>query len=332
VNRWALIALAACRYNFDPRADGAPDRPNYAFFTSTYVDSTFGDIANADASCQAFADAAGLDARFIALVGTQSRDVRARVDGSRGWVDVAGVPIVDQPANWFDGSMFHPLRRDERNELVGLRDARIGDSFGDCAGWTSNTVLVSSSIVFSTQTFRLDGTTHECSGQDSLVCIETGHIAAVAVQPQAGRFAFVSAGSFVAGGGLASADALCAGEAAAAGLPGTYLAALGSSAGAAFSRFSLTGPTWVRPDGIPLAATAADVAFAPYLDSFASLHADRSPANYYIWTGDSMNCTDWTTQAGFGTVGITDSVDRLEWRATMAASCTVAYPVLCLQQ
>jgi hypothetical protein len=53
------------------------------------------------------------------------------------------------------------------------------------------------------------------------------------------------------------------GEGRSAGLPGTYvawltstfLAFLPSMGASALSRFNLSGPTWQRPDGIPLASS-----------------------------------------------------------------------------
>ena len=52
---------------------------------------------------------------------------------------------------------------------------------------------------------------------------------------------------------LAGADALCADEAAAAGLGGKFLALLATSTASAASRFAdLDGAVWVRLDGVPL--------------------------------------------------------------------------------
>jgi len=87
----------------------AGDRPNRVFITSTTYPASFGGVTAADGFCQERADAKSLGRTFIALLGENARP-ETRLAGSRGWVDLAGNAIVDEPATWLDGYMFHSLR------------------------------------------------------------------------------------------------------------------------------------------------------------------------------------------------------------------------------
>ena len=128
--------------------------------------------------------------------------------------------------------------------------------------------------------------------------------------------------------GIASADALCQMEAANANLPNPtmFLAAMSTTTVAAASRFDLTGPPWVRVDGVQLAATAADffdltvLTWAP-LDISSSMSVYET---YWIWTGSPTpqmtgtaltTCTDWTsTSTSVGpTNGVSGYTDSSRW-------------------
>jgi hypothetical protein len=100
----------------------------------------------------------------------------------------------------------------------------------------------------------------------------------VVAQPVAGRQAFVTVQTFaVDASGPAKADQLCATEAATAGLSGTFKALLAMTSQSAISRvpFSLTGPNWVRLDGVPLAALPLALA-AGQIDAPLNVSSARS--------------------------------------------------------
>jgi hypothetical protein len=347
----ALAALlAACRANFDlvgdaggaPNADGddgggadAPDRPNRVFLTSTMHAANFGGTAGADAICQMRADAASLGGTFIALLGEDARP-ELRLAGSRGWVDLKGTPIVDEPATWLDGYMFHPLVYDETGTHVGYALAWIGSLYS-CTNWTVTSSSVQGSVITTSGAFGAY-TVNPCTTSARLVCVETGHVAPQVPATVSGRLLFVTLGQWTPGGGLAGADALCTSEATTHSLPGTYRALLTTSSQDAFARFSLTGPPWTRPDGIALTATAAGLATGAitWLESFPHVRSDGSRYPYVgTWNGSTtVNCNDWTSSSS-GQSGLSGSpadAYRSLWLGTYTDTCNNARNLTCLQE
>jgi hypothetical protein len=106
-----------------------------------------------------------------------------------------------------------------------------------------------------------------------------------------GRKMFLTDGTFASApdASLASADAICQGEATRAGYSGVFKALLASSTPAltAVSRMNLNGTPWVRPDGVPLVAAASDL----NSDTTPLLSAPQvTPTMQYlgaalVWTG-----------------------------------------------
>jgi hypothetical protein len=119
------------------------------------------------------------------------------------------------------------------------------------------------------------------------------------------NFIFVTAETFpvTALTPLSAADALCAQSAATAGLPGTYVAWLSTSAVNAKDRLG-SARGWVRPDGNPFADTQSDmrsgrIFFPPYLT------AKGRPTEEWVATGttdqgiaDPQTCNDYTSTSG----------------------------------
>ena len=344
---WLLLLVAACgRLGFGSDDDGAPNDaategatrgPNRVFMTSTTYTANFGGIATADAACQDHADTAGLDGSFIALLGDDVIKPLDRVAGARGWVDVAGWPIVDDPATWLTGGMFHPMHRDERG-LVGSAQAWFGAGLSTCASWTSVDVALNGGVVSSRQSW-FAFLVQTCSVSASLVCVETASTVPVAPAITQGRYIFQTTTMWTPGGGLAAADAVCQSEAMTAGLPGTYLALLATSTADGFARMAMSGAPWTRVDGIAVAATAADLAgpLPAVLDSFTILDATGTPhpTQGNVWVGSATdNCSDWTSSAATrtGEQGDPRSVSRSSWSGWGTRTCNLANPLLCLQQ
>src|SRR5207244_775845 len=137
-----------------------------------------------------------------------------------------------------------------------------------------------------------------CAATFHLYCFGVDYNSPVTVTPTPGRIAFLSSKQVDPSKGMASADALCQSEATGAGLSGSYLALLSTSSASAVSRFSATGGTWVRPDGIPLVNQATDLLnFDPSRDVVAALNiaADKS---YVLPSGDTWTGGDVFVWAG----------------------------------
>lgn len=349
----ACLAASGCRSGFDllhdagiadddgdpgdgnPGGDAGSNRPNRVFITSTVHPATFGGVQAADDICQARADAASLGGTFIALIADETRP-ELRLTGSRGWVDLAGTAIVDEPATWLDGHMFHPLRLDETGADLGYVLAWVG-SIDSCLGWTVTTSTETGSIVATNDAWGAY-TVQNCNQQAHFVCVESGHVAPQSPPTVTGRLAFVTTANWTPNGGVASADSLCASEATAHSLPGFYLALLTTSSQDAFARFTLTGPPWTRIDGIPLTSTASELAngATTWLASFPHVRSDGTRYPYATtWTGStSENCNNWMSASSgqSGRVGSAPSAYRPFWLSVFSAGCDIPRPITCLQK
>lgn len=339
--RWllGLLALGACgRFSFDPlvtdadsdgrgddaRGDDAArgDAPMFAA-NIVFVSSTMnrpgdlGGIAAVDAMCNQLAASAGLAGTYVAWVSSGSGAAAGRLGTARGWVRPDGRPFADTVADLIGSTTFYPPRIDE----LGIDHPAIGNvsdhvftnteetgilgltSCGELTRPSANSATcgqVSSGSelwTFSPEAFcRCDSPSRTyCFGVDKQV----------AVTPAVGPpYAFISA-PWSPGNGLASADVHCQNEAAAAGLPGTFRALLGTSTATAASRFSLAGPVWRRTDGIALASSRATF-MAGALEAALELSADRTLRRTEAWSGarfegvpadaadPSFTCLDWT--------------------------------------
>ena len=341
-----LIAASCGRLHFDDLHDAAATvgtdvvaldayaGPNRAFVSSTVTTGDFG-FAGGDAMCQALADAAGLDGEFVALLWDQANTPpSSRLTGARGWVDPIGRPIADQPTDFDTAATLNPINHDETGQLVD-DTAWTGHGGLSCADWTTQ-----AGIGIAAETYGMlyvaTPDNSGCAATWHLNCVERGRSVPVTPVVATGRIAFVSETYFQSGGGLASADALCNSEASAAGLPGTYLAWLGSSAGDPELRFTLGGLPWRRVDGVLLGPTD-DVMLSTdhtiYLDSF--INKTASGGNWSglpAWTGAmNMHCMDWTSTSGAGMQGVPGTTHRLELEEGFPSICGIMGPLICLE-
>jgi hypothetical protein len=351
---WPLLAallsatgLGCGRVGFDPAAsadaseasrDGAAIGGNVAFVTSTtQTPVSLGDLAGADVVCTARAADAGLEGTYVAWLSVGEVRALDRLAGARGWVRTDGRPLVDRAEGILLGRVLHPLRIDEHGEDVGgtvlaatgtRGDGRPGP---DC----SNLTEPAGTIVFGRpdQTGRSltegPGLAGEvaCSEPLRLYCFGVDRAEALSYARQSGRVAFVSS-AFVVGGGLAAADAHCMGEAEAAGLTGNFVALLSTTTASASSRFDLLGPTWVRPDGIPVASTPAALVDGQ-LSTSISVTADGRHVSGRVWTGGlspdrlgTSTCAEWTDPAAMGDTGDPNGTSGDFFRRLNASSCT----------
>jgi hypothetical protein len=355
-DRWFAGWSGPCGGNFDCelRIDTdvtidaeLTDRPNRVFVTSTAVDGAFGGVGAADTLCATSATNAGLGGTWVAYISAAGvRDAADLLVGSRGWVRLDGAPVADSPGQLADGPLAFVPRLDEYGDDVGSAEIYTGTRAGaavagHCNGWTSNLDTDDGAIVGADwgSSFAFDNRNEECNVPHALLCVEVGRNVPIAIKPDTGRIAFVSTAPWVPGGGRAAADALCAGEATTAGLPGTYLAAIATSTETIASRFT-PGMPWRRVDGVRLTRDAT-LFVRDYLDVAPELDRVGQVVMADFWTGapsfdqvaeSNGNCNDWTVGdlSAMGDMHFTTST----WMGSPAKRepCDWAVPLLCLQE
>lgn len=102
------------------------------------------------------------------------------------------------------------------------------------------------------------------------------------------------------------ADQICQGDATSHQLPGTFKALLATPSMSPISRFDISSGSlpWVRPDGIPVVAVAADLANGKLIAPI-DLGADgKVSGGFQVWTGSTLpnlkgtlatTCQGWTS-------------------------------------
>lgn len=339
---WLLVAIAGCgRVAFDPRADATSavdtgDRPNRVFMSFAASLGDFGGLAGADARCQAYADNQTLGGTWRALLSTSLEPWPTRLAGSRGWVDLEGMPIADQPAD-FLGKTFNPVRVDERGQRFPTQQPAffISEINGNCGRWTQATAEGAWTVYSDRALIPVIAAGTSCGDPHHIICVETGHVAAVKPDVQPGRLAFITAAGWQSGLGVTAADALCNIEGNSL-REGSYRAWLATSAASAESRFSASGLPWVRPDGTRIVDDAADlVGPSPAAEwkSFVGQLTNGDFTGTWIWTGtQAANCTDWTSNVGgpLLPLGHAASARRSDLAATIG-DCTGPWRLLCLE-
>lgn len=160
--------------------------------------------------------------------------------------------------------------------------------------------------------------------------------------PASGRLAWVSTSPLNGNDGVIVMDSVCQTEASEFGMSSAK-AFVSTTSEAASDRFHVSGPTWVRSDGVILWEEANDIrtksALAPIF-----LRIDGSPIlDSAIWTGSldlrtrantngRDNCNDWTTTASDqGIVGNSSRNDS-EFFGTKKVACSQSLPFYCLEE
>lgn len=240
---------------------------NYAFVASKSYPTNLG-IAGYDDACNASARTAGLPGPYVAWLSTSKASASSRMGSARSFIRVDGRPFADtlEPG----APIYFPLALDEFGNirtawpvyamtgsdelgqltagyncsdwtLSGSYGLRLGDPMGGAGSWSGSSWT-------------------SCQGEWLIYCLGTGIQRPLQRQKSSGRLAFVSSNTMASGGGLAAADSLCASEARAAGLTGSFKALLATDGASAASRFDLRGPPWIRADGVAIVDKAADLA------------------------------------------------------------------------
>jgi hypothetical protein len=141
-------------------------------------------------------------------------------------------------------------------------------------------------------------------------------------------------------GGIAGADAICQGEAEAAGLSGVFMAWLSDDATSPSVRFMQSTGPYVRPDGVRIAADWAGLTDGG-LDAAIAVDASGNgiPADEEVWTAtmasgsaDSGTCNNWQTDDSLsGDLGSADS-SGIRWTEAARRSCGFYNRLYCFQQ
>ena len=327
---------------------GANTDPNYVFVTSTeHTAGAIGGLEGADAICQARADAAGLPGTYRAWLSGPGVDARDRLAGASGWIRPDGRPFARDLTQILDGRFYYPLLLDEKGAVpqtwwvwTGTTLDGLGyDDGGDwCAGWTSNDgelYAVQGDFEAGRPSWT-ESFSSSCANSARLYCFGVDHVSDVTFEPTEGRRVFVTGSVIASGGGVQAADGLCQGEAATAGLQGSFRALLATSDDSPASRFDLDGPPWVRMDGVPVFAPG--VGMSNELQTPIVFRANGAVASSFTWFGSasvmqpgtvSGTCDDWTSTSGSTPVSSAFHVFLNVW---FDEECSAQRPVLCFEE
>jgi hypothetical protein len=321
---------------------------NLVFVTSTYmVAGSFGGLAGADAMCQQRAMAMGFPGSYVAYLSTSTVNAVDRLGSARGWSRLDGRPVFDTVADIVANAMFYPPNIDDVGNIVNISVATGtllggGASGQDCAGWTTTSGMVSggtpdrSSWAFG---FSVAG----CGLTYPVYCFGIDRQVATVPPATVSRRAFLTQGLWKSGGGTASGDAFCQGEANAASLPGTYLALLATTTASAISRFDLAGPPWARLDNTELAVSTAAFASGATIAAFDMTTASTHVTDYVV-TGattpdqvgvNANTCNDWTitNPSRNWVAGSSEFIGfRFFSNGTFNTTCNLSGRLYCLQQ
>jgi hypothetical protein len=320
---------------------------NVAFVTSQVytVDALprAGEPANQE--CARLAASAGLHgSRWVAWLAADGATTAPEDDivpyqffqSRGGWVRPDGVPFVASLDALRAGAVLHAMNVTEHRAVTRnsawsaarldgtLRRITLSDGDDvaiDCASWTSVDPTLSGSV--STPSGVGNAWTGEtiqtCDGRAALHCFGDDPAPELSIVPTPGRLAFLSSSTFTPSSGILAADELCQRDACEAGLTGSndcnislgtqriFRSYLHTQTQPAWERFDLTGPTWVRPDGIAWLTSAAHLAG----DASARLTGLNVTATLqYVVTGAGLawlgassgeeTCSDWTSETDMG--------------------------------
>jgi hypothetical protein len=324
-----------------------PILTNLAFVTSQSIQpGSFTSVDSADAFCNESAVAAHLPGHYVAWMSSSTESALSRLGThARGWVRVDGKPFADRATDLAAGRMFYPLRIDENgqdvvsatvpNPPVATGTNPDGTVSFNCSDFTDSGSGIAVGFADATTAVWTEYTMAPCTQDFRLYCL--GIDANGAITPaDAGKTAFLSSEAFTPGGGLASADQICSGEAAAHGVAGTYGALLATTGSTAIARFApAAGERWVRPDHVTITDGLSELA-APCNVTLDLTYA----GNDITWSGGAgingpgtaaTTCDDWSSSINDGIAGRTSSTGTDALAVTATATCTQSTPVYCFE-
>ncbi|MBV8760656.1 MAG: hypothetical protein JO257_25410 [Deltaproteobacteria bacterium] len=326
------------------------DTPNLAFVSSqSVVPASLGGAGAADALCTTLARNAGHPGHYVAWLGTSTQSATTRIGGvPRGWVRADGRPFGDTLVDIALGRVWYPLRLTETGDDLALTGNATDlvvvtgtnpDGTSDtntCGDYTTATIPgVQAGLADNAPSGWNSNMGASCTQPVHLYCFGVDHAVPVSIVPEGTRHAFVTINKLSGGAGLGAFDNLCNSEASGPPLPGTFHAALATTASSALGRFATGGP-WIRPDGVT-AIDAGGKLLAPI-----ALAADGSvPPIEVAWCGatspitkapgNAASCFDWTRSDATQGLSGNDSRSSSEGFGGLPNTCGNAMSVYCLQ-
>jgi hypothetical protein len=247
---------------------------------------------------------------YVGWLGTDASTWATRLRGAKGWLrtdgklvatDSSQISYVPGASQW--PHLIYPLTADEHGHAVSPSTQVISGISDYCSNWDPTIKGVSQNVGLAGGSWIGAGlsaaTTDPCGTPEHVYCFGTDYAAVLPPAPHVvGRIAFLAGQSATRTGGVAGLDALCA-EAASFYLTGTFVALVATTTAPASSRLSASGAPWVRVDGVPIVATAADLFAAGGPNLIAPLDLDAS--GRLFWSSVLTGAPD------FQSVGTPDS-------------------------
>lgn len=354
------VGVVACaggcgrrNFNTGEGADAAvvTSGANLMFVTAEVHAGDLGGLAGADAICDAAALAAGLPGTYVAWLSTATVAAASRLAGARGWIRTDGEVVVDRPTELTSQGPRVPMSFTEdgvdlralggpvsvftgstgQGQARGVRCADWTSADGTAIGGVGNAVRGGGEFAFFSTASDVF-----CAAAQHLYCFGVDHVVVLdAPVPAPAPRAFVSRGTFASSTGRPVADAMCATEAADAGLVGAFVAAIPLAGETTASRF-ITSGLYHRTDGVLLGRILGE----PVPHTFLNRHADGSvaPAGS-VWTAGSPTrtadatdtCDGWSASTGTADLGDSAAATAEMFAATGYTSCEAGYPVYCLE-
>ena len=329
--------------------------PNYMFVTSTtVVPGRLNGIAGGDTECAARATAAGLPGAYKAWINDVGVNANSRV-GLGGWVRTDGRVFTRNLGTLTASNqlVYYPPRVDENGNDLGPKRIQVvtggnnaGVTFGyQCNGttavnWsqTAGSAYIGLAAAGSQYWSYNDLDSQGCMSAQHLYCFRTDLAptggAAIGMsfpQPTARRI-FISDLVVNLGGGVAAFDAECAADAHAAGYVNysSVIALIATSTNPALKRVNTTGATWMRPDGVLVVATPADLATGNLISPIDVAADGVTYKNPPIWSGGvdpatvgDATCNDWTSAANTvkGRYGYPNAAQDPDWFSSGTVGC-----------
>lgn len=256
------------------------------------------------------------------------------------WMRTDGEPFAARIhiATGFNGVVYSPPLLDEYGDPVtanaiftatdfyGVYD---GGTSAGCSTWSSDSGMVPCGSLTRTTISFTDAGNGGCIGPSAILCLLP--LEGLELPPPAnqGALAFVTSPTghgrlqdwAEAGGqvGVAAGDNICMLRAIGSNLPHpeSFKAFLSVGGANAADRFTFSGP-WVRPDGMVVAATKAELLSGQLQAPINQTGGGEYWGNLGVWTGSSsdgttsgFDCGGWTSDLGTdsGTAGAANAID-----------------------
>ncbi len=320
--------------------------------------------AEADAICNAAAAGAGLPGTYRAWLSSTTVSAASRFAGARGgWVRPDGVPVAGSLAALTSAQLLSTINITELgNQITNNAELTfwtntlpsgaiaVTSAAQTCQNFTSTSGASGSSVLgrtteAGTEWTSLPGNFQNCSQPAHLACFQVSTSGPTYPVPAGPRLAadatpiFVSQATFQGNAGLAAMDGACNSEAAAAGLPGTYVALVSTTSASAGSRVPRPTP-WARTDG---RAAILGAIYTQQLPVLFDASAQRSSAADHVatWTGMSFSyndlsstgesCLDWTTASASEGARPGHPSSLYAFSGGTGLGCDQRWPVYCVR-